>query len=548
MWRSLRVKWTLGMLLVALVPMAFIGWRVLDLQRQGLARAESELQVAVVDEAAKDLHAKIEEATNVSVRAVAIVQDATLDLEVRTRMLKQLAAQSPHVAAILFFNPEREFVDAIVKEDSSSETREPPEKDLPEPGRLRLVGPHHVLHHEVQIPNGFLVVETQSLDASLRDLSRLRFGADDRVYLIRSTDLTVLAGARGKTKAPPLAIAQLLTTEIDDNVITVRTIPKMNWALVVERPMTEAYAALTDVRRLLIAALVLAIVASALAGVVIARIVTRPLTSLMSLVDRYARREFSARSIVKSGDELESLGGSLERMADDLSASEAEITKRARIEANLRRYMPTEAAEAATESGLGLELGGSRRRVTILFADVVAFTGFAERTPPEKSVAFLNELFTLLSEIVFRHHGMVDKFIGDCVMAVFRPNGDPRQEGDDDVTRALRTAEDMHSFVESNMPRWREAYAFHVELGIGVATGDVLIGNLGSESRMEYTVIGDAVNVAARLEALAAPKQTLTTADVVRRCREARCFEFASLGEHTLRGKAQPVEVFEVRS
>jgi len=101
----------------------------------------------------------------------------------------------------------------------------------------------------------------------------------------------------------------------------------------------------------------------------------------------------------------------------------------------------------------------------------------------------------------------------------------------------------MHAFVASNLPRWREAYAFSVELGIGIASGDVLLGNLGSSQRMEYTVIGDAVNVAARLEALARPRQTLTTRDVADACPDLR---FTSLGEHALRGKAKPVEVLEV--
>ena len=88
-----------------------------------------------------------------------------------------------------------------------------------------------------------------------------------------------------------------------------------------------------------------------------------------------------------------------------------------------------------------------------------------------------------------------------------------------------------------------QPYAFEVKLGIGIASGDVLLGNLGSSTRMEYTVIGDAVNVAARLEMLARPRQTLATKEVVDACPDV---SFASLGEHALRGKAKPVEVFEV--
>jgi class 3 adenylate cyclase len=330
----------------------------------------------------------------------------------------------------------------------------------------------------------------------------------------------------------------ILTTEIDDAVGTISTLPAQRWAVVVERPTDEAFRALGATRRVFLGALFAIGLLAVGFGSLVTRRVLDPIGALMGLVRRYGSRDFSARSGVTSGDELEELGAALEHMADDLAKSEREIEARVQLEANLKRYMPAEAANAATD----LELGGTRKLVTVVFADVVAFTGFAERASPERAVAFLNELFTILSEIVFRHQGMVDKFIGDCIMAVFQCGDSTR--GRDDIARALAAAEDMHVFVEANLPRWRRAYDFRVELGIGVATGEVLVGNLGSASRMEYTVIGDAVNVAARLEALARPRQTLTTRDVVDASSDATVF--APLGEHALRGRAAPVEVFEV--
>ena len=408
--------------------------------------------------------------------------------------------------------------------------------------------------------HGFVVVGVARdvLDRRLRDISLLRFGAPDRVVLVDES-LAVLGGgakvapsifAASGARAKNFATELLLTTEFDDGAVhkvgTIRTMPAQRWALVVERPADEAFGALTTARRAFFSSVVALAALATLASLLVVGRVLGPIAALMRLVERYGRRDFAARSEVHSGDELEALGSSLEHMADDLAASEKEIAERARIETNLRRYMPEEAAEAAAarEGESALDLGGARRRVTVVFADVVAFTGFAESASPERAVAFLNELFTMLSEIVFRHGGMVDKFIGDCVMAVFRANeGGGAGEGADDAARALAAAEDMHAFVESNLPRWREAYAFDVELGIGVSSGEVLMGNLGSTARMEYTVIGDAVNVAARLEALARPRQTLTTRDVALACPE---LTFTSLGEHALRGRAKPVEVFEV--
>lgn len=538
------------MLGVALVPLVVLGLVVLEIQRRGLSRAEKELEAAVVDEAASTIVASLDEAASVAARTQAVFADETLDVDARMRRIDDIARMAKSISGIAFFDEENRFVDAVVREPDDTLST-PPSREASRPSQdgFRVLE-NGAVRYEAGLdgsPKGFLVVGVARLDRRLRDLSRVRFSAPDRVYLVDESH-RVLGGSdrAGHRPDPPIFAASglasatfaaelVLTTEFRDGGIdkvgTIRTMPKQRWALVVERPTSEAFAALASARTAFLLSLAGFAVIAALAGILVVRQVVSPIAALMRLAGHYGRRDFGARSNVNSGDELEALGTSLERMADDLATSEVEIAKRARIEANLRRYLPEQAADAAANA---LNLGGARKRVTILFADVVAFTGFAERTSPERAVALLNELFTILSEIVFRHDGMVDKFIGDCIMAVF-----------DDVGEALAAAEDMHAFVASNLPRWREAYAFDVELGIGVAAGDALVGNLGSEARMEYTAIGDAVNVAARLESLARPRQTLTTKEVVDACPDVA---FASLGSHALRGKANPVEVFEVVS
>jgi adenylate cyclase len=582
----LRAKWTLALLSVAIVPMAVVGLLVLDIQRKGLARAEKEVEAAVVDEAATQVMRLVDEASAVTVRARRVFADETLDVEARVRVLGELAAATPSIEGIAFFDDTGRFVDAFVSTESQSRGRSAPSArdnlSLP-PGsstgfRIITIEDSPVLRYEARLEGpvrGIIAVALRSsaIDARLADLSRVRFQAPGRVYLVDES-LRLVAGRTTTKSGLPVfesvgwtakffSAELLLTTEFVDagveKVGTIRTMPVQHLALVVERPASEAFAALASARTALLVVLAAFAGIAALAGFFVVRRVLGPIRTLMALVSRYARRDFRARSEVRSGDELEALGSSLEKMADDLHASEQEIEARARDISNLRRYMPKEAAEAAIDED-NLALGGAKKRVTIVFADVVAFTGFAEKTTPERAVAFLNELFTMLSEIVFRHDGMVDKFIGDCIMAVFHApaSGVEHDEtpGDgsrgsaaggtrDDVARALAAAEDMHAFVASNLPRWREAYDFDVELGIGVSRGDVLIGNLGSSTRMEYTVIGDAVNVAARLETLASARQTLATQEVVAACPDVA---FTSLGVHALRGKAQPVEVFEVVS
>ena len=119
-------------------------------------------------------------------------------------------------------------------------------------------------------------------------------------------------------------------------------------------------------------------------------------------------------------------------------------------------------------------------------------------------------------------------------------------EDGEHVARALAAAEDMHRFVTASSPRWRERFAVDVKLGIGVGTGEALVGNLGSDLRMEFTAVGDSVNVAARLETLARPGQTLVTAKVAERAGSE--FELRSLGLHPIRGKTEPMELFELVS
>lgn len=321
---------------------------------------------------------------------------------------------------------------------------------------------------------------------------------------------------------------------------TLRTWPAHRWLLTVRRPQREAFTALLGAERALGVAALSTIALALIVGALLARAQTRPIEALVALTRAYASRDFSVRSTVRTRDEFEALGTSMEQMADAIARDELEISRRQKVEASLSRYLPAEVARGISEGRGSIELGGQRRVVTVLFADVVSFTTFAERAAPERVVTFLNELFTTLTEVVFRHGGSVDKFMGDCVMAIC---GAPRAL-DDHCVAALRGAEDMHRFVEANAPLWKKSFGVDVKLGIGVHTGEALLGNLGSEQRMEYTAIGDVVNVAARLEALASPGRTLCTRSVIDAAGDA--VDAVSLGPRPLRGRADLVELYEV--
>ncbi len=401
------------------------------------------------------------------------------------------------------------------------------------------------------------------LDRRLQEISRDRFYGRSDGLLLLDGQARVLAGGGGGALSvgqsllgrdvflgkygkhglftrPFAMVSAFRAGDGEEMVGSVRSLQTRGWAVVVRRASREVFAGVARTRLILLGTAAGLFGLAIFLGAFIAARTTRPIRSLVELTRAFSRREFAARSTVHTGDELEELGESMTQMAQSLQQGEGEIARRAAVEADLSRYLPAEVARSIAEGKRALALGGERRTVSVLFADVVSFTTFAEGSPPERVVAFLNELFTVLTEVIFRHGGTVDKFIGDCIMVIF---GAPADQPDH-AARALAAAEDIHRFVEFSAPAWKQKYGADIRLGVGVNSGVALVGNLGSESRMEYTAIGDVVNVASRVEGMARPGQTLCTAAVAALVGDA--FLLISLGEHPLRGKQKPVEIFEL--
>jgi adenylate cyclase len=313
------------------------------------------------------------------------------------------------------------------------------------------------------------------------------------------------------------------------------------WLAVVEVPAHVVYAELRQMRVWLAIAIAGVLVVAVLAAVLLARRLTAPIRTLVDFAGDLAGRRFDRRVEIRSRDELGVLGHALSDAARKLADSEQRIAREIEIRTALGRYLPERLVDRIAAREQTLALGGERRAITVLFADVAGFTPLAEKQPAEVVVTILNQLFTILTEIVFRHGGTVDKFIGDCVMAFWgAPDDQP-----DHAARALAAAEEMQSWIETGNENWQRSYGVDIQLAIGVSTGEAVVGNFGSEIRMEYTAIGDAVNVAARLETMARPQQILIS-DATRRA-AGDAFEYVSLGSHRVMGKSDAVELYEVR-
>jgi adenylate cyclase len=180
--------------------------------------------------------------------------------------------------------------------------------------------------------------------------------------------------------------------------------------------------------------------------------------------------------------------------------------------------------------------------MTVLFSDIRGFTSVTERGQADALVAQLNEYFTRMVAVVFRHHGTVDKFVGDMVMALFGAPVDDRQHAD----HAVAAAVDMVRELAQLNQKWTAEGKPSLDIGIGVSSGDMIAGNIGSSSIMSYTVIGDNVNLGARLESLNKEFGTRIIISGATRAQLSSPYTIRPLGEVVVKGKTRPVEIFEV--
>ena len=579
--RGLSLRWRAVALFVAvgLGPAAVVGALLATVNQEAVTVAERQRQVAVASELSGQ-----------SLRQVVDVMDDTRAVAAAI----SLAAASPQpgdaMAGVKSLLSTRRGIDAVrfevpgAKVDTVLRTEGKGSGPVPSSTlALREVADARGIAFEVQPDGAGIVVVSippiqdggargyltaganlASLDDILADLAGSHFD-DPRVSLIivdgqrRVIAQHNVSGLARGSDASSLPVWKMLpegaiwserigivgNAEIggQPSVANVVTVPSLGWAVAIWRPESVAYAALFAMRRNVLIAGIAGLLLTIVAGLLAARSVTKPVLHIANQARNIGRRNWDAVAIeVDRSDELGQLASSIRQMAVDLQAGEEEIAKEAALRGDLSRFLSKELVDAIVEGKHPLSLGGSRAEVTVLFADVVAFTPLAESRPAEEVVELLNELFSMLSEIVFRHEGMVDKFIGDCIMAVWGA-ASPQE---DNAARAVAAADDMMRFLETAADEWRENYDVEIRLGIGINSGEAIVGNVGSNKRMEFTVIGDVVNVASRLESIARPNQVLMSAAT--RARLGDAFEVRSLGEHNLTGRKEMTEVFELET
>ena len=190
-------------------------------------------------------------------------------------------------------------------------------------------------------------------------------------------------------------------------------------------------------------------------------------------------------------NELDDLTGSFNEMARNLKEKEM-------IKSAFSKYMSSELLDAVIKEKGNIQLGGEKREVSILFSDIRDFTSMAESLDAQEVVKLLNEYFSKMSEVITKHKGIVNKYMGDAMLVIF---GAPVPLKDH-PKQAVGAAVDMYFELNKLREKWANEKRPLIGMKIGVTTGEVVIGNIGSKQHMEYTVIGDSVNVSARLQAL----------------------------------------------
>ena len=576
--RSFRLRLVVMTTALVVVPLAVIGWLLIDVNRRALEESiRGQLRTVVADLArAGDRALDDSEAT---LRAIAAtLADADTPEDVRVGVARRLVSANPAIDQAGIYDADGQTIEVVAEPGSQrllpavapAELRALARDGLPAIGpaftsgggpRVLMVVPVRgaAATWYVVAPVSLAAVQDQVeqvaheafkddldsvfiVDANLRILAH---PDPERAYALPAARTDGVVGVLGKIgSSDPARPASFDAFGVYPRsggrvVGAARSLHEVPWVVIAERREAEVFASIPRMRRAVIIAIALAMLAAVGGALVWSGRLAAPVRALVRFADDLAHRRFDRRVEVATGDELEDLATAMSGAAADLATSDATIARERKIRGDLGRYLPAQLVDQVVAGTQPLALGGERRTITVLFADVASFTSLVEKLPPEQVVAILNQLFTILTEIVFRHGGTVDKFIGDCVMAFWgAPGAQP-----DHAARAVAAAEDMLRWLEVGNEAWQAQYGVTIHLAIGVHSGDAVVGNFGSEARMEYTCIGDTVNVAARLEALARPQQILASRATKDAAPGPEC---VALGTHQVPGRAEPLELYEV--
>ena len=258
---------------------------------------------------------------------------------------------------------------------------------------------------------------------------------------------------------------------------------------VVAQSLDSALSFVDSIKQVMIVIALAGLFIAAVLGFLLALGVSSPIQSLQRATRAIADEDFSHRVTIRTHDEFHELGQAFNDMSESLA-------EKAKIRSALDKSVSHDVAEHLLQKGV--KLGGETREVTILFADIRSFTFLSEQLSENQLLELLNAYFARVNGCIEKYHGTIDKFIGDAIMAIFGAPFDDAKH----ATHAIQAAQAMYQAVAEFNEEASDRYGCEIKIGIGICSGKVIAGMVGSSERLNYTVIGDAVNVASRLEGL----------------------------------------------
>lgn len=397
------------------------------------------------------------------------------------------------------------------------------------------------------LPNGFsgrqATMHAQINLAKLRDVVTSHpFALTGKIHVV-DADLNVLFSTGDgavKNRAMVAEAVKMLETdsralsvkpfELDDGSVWLGAIsfPRpFPWAVLVEKSEADAYLPVSQMISSLTFWLSLGLGAAVIGTILFSLGISRPIIAISEAAVEVAKGNLDFRiTKVKSRDEIGSLARRFNEMITQLNE---------RME--LQKFVSQGTMQAIQNSDdRSVSLGGERESVAILFADIRGYTEFSEAREPEEVVRVLNHYFQEMGDLVSRHNGDIDKFVGDQLMAVFH--------GERMARNAVKCAIDIMQSMQASKETLPDA---GLEIGIGVDMGEVVIGAMGSRDRMDYTVLGDHVNLAARLCSKAEPAQTLISKPVYKALSKKMKRRAKALPAISVKGKAKPITIFGLK-
>jgi len=285
--------------------------------------------------------------------------------------------------------------------------------------------------------------------------------------------------------------------------------------------MDEALAALQTIEQVILIVGFLAVMLALVSGYFLSKGVTAPVQRLVEATERIRAGEYDFQIDASAHDEIGKLATSFNDMIRGLK----------------ERFLISKFVSASTvemiRGGGKLQLGGERRNVTVFFSDIRGFTAFSESVQPEVVIDLLNKYLSAQAKIIVQHHGIIDKYVGDELVAIF--------EGPDMADNALLAAIQ----IQKAITKLSKETTQNIRIGIGINTGMAIVGNVGSEERMDHTVLGNNMNLGARLCSIAQPGQILVS-ESSWRLATSKEINVRPLDAITVKGIARPVPIYEV--